>query len=1169
MSERMESILNAMTILGIVLVSFILVVGVALGIMLAAGVFKEHYDPLVGLKFNKTESQVILDNGGTIELIVTANTAEVTSSGVVITDETVDTNIKLTVRNSRNVIDNTIIEVPSVVKKGEPFVVKAKLAEDGSNKGGTCYINAETSDMMYRVATPIEIKVDVPVEKVTVNAVDASSGKALDIQTTQFIYQDEANLSVTVEPERSLYIFGDKTQKKEITYVSSAPLLANVGYSTGVLEIEYNPSYASDEPCTEPLDTAFITARIQKYSLYDNTGNNIVSSKVELGLYPLQLGQILIKDKVYSDAESVFKTNLFSGSSLKVSAEETGVSGVLNLNVYLEPTIVKSTSSDDYNPLSDLSNLQFGVAIENQNTNAPNAIDVVSTTLTYNGKPVSYWEIKPNRLLEGNEKAYLTIGMLDRSEKFTIKRAISVNEVMVSKNTFEYTNESGTVVYSLNMTIKKTSDLDEEPTGDNKKIAYTFGTGTDAEPTFKKVVTFVAKTSSALTEAPINRNEVNSLILDADETTYQLANYIDDNYFYIQPRGAGSVKICSYLVRTNEAGQPIDAFYNIIDDTKATETGYTNATGFCFVNNIEQAQKGQYIVQQELKELAVTVRETLTDFTFYTSSDFSEDTKVNSIVMGTTNVNKVTLYAKPNSTLAIAESSTAFALGGYSQINIKENEITGLSKIFTSLPGGGVLSSYAQAYKNSGTKYTENYLRWLQFDLSTNSSSESTTPKERKIVLSWNTGVTLDNTASFDVTTIDVPVSYITIDDKTDTTGKYNPVNYGIDVSSDYWHMLLRPAISNTEKVMYAYPNPTETDANNKENRTYYRLTYSNSASGDGDVTIPECKCVASEEYLSKGLIKAPSGGNVSPWLFIFDDSIVSTENPISVTVGETIVESKTLKGVMKLLYSSSTADETKELIWKELARRMDVSVTTSANNASDYVTLDGTTLYIKQALPENHSMYLFYSSTEGDTYTEKFSDFMPIAVHLDYSWPTFTSGVSGYNMDTNVEGELPGEYYIYNADGQNARMFTMDSITTAGVKYFGSGGENVEYTLDVKYGIIINTNYVELNIKNDNSSGEVKSVAEFSLTQSGNSLAVGTEIEAVTITRNVYLVIMSAGNWNSLKNQTDASGFINDKVYNESLSNSFITYSLSTENITFIIKDINQADDSGDTGAV
>ncbi len=1156
----METFLNAMTILGMVLVGFILVVCVALGIMLAAGVFNKHYEPLVGLKFNKTDAQVILENEGTVTLVVTANTAEIYDGTIV--DETMDTDIVLTVRNGKDVIDNSIIEVPRVVKKGEPFEIKAKLAADGSNVGGICYINAETSDMMYRVAAPIEVRVDVPVKEVTLLAKDAYTNEDLDLESTQFIYQDKAQLSVTVEPARSLYIFGDTTRKKAITYTSSAQQSAvSVGRESGTVDILYNPVWTTDDPLTAPADTAVITAKVQKYSITDPAISNTVSTEKTLGLYPLQLGEILIKNDDFESEGAHFETKLFSTTDvLKISAEETGRADIINLNIYLQPTIVKENRGEEYNPLSDLTKFEVRASFENPMTDVQTALDVIPQILEYRGKNVSYWTIEPNRLLSGNEKVYLSMNLQDKAESYAIKREVVISEVQVNKNTFEYTNAtSGVQINSINLDIVKNDDDAEDEDYGSTQINYNF----DSEgSSFKKVVHFVTKANGSNSDEHINQNEVDSKIIAADTGTLQLTNAISRG-FVISPKGAGQVGICSYLVRTNKAGQPVDKNYDIIttDPAQASQNGYILASGFCKVADIEFALEGQYIVHQEFSQFTVTVREKLTQLTVYSDTSFSESKKINEFTMGTKLGNELTLYAKPNSTLAIPENTLAFHGSGsaYSPVELEEIVSEGVARIFDLDDLQSNITNTGDCYGNSGdNKYTSEYKRWFKFKLHTDRASSDTSVAQRTLMFKWKSA---DNSASYsktlNVTTIDVPVDYITISDTTDSN--YDPSSFGITSTEGYYKWQLYPDISDSLKHETTSTVGATTTI---ETKTYYRLKFVSQTSGAGDLILPACKSVASETYTDTGLIKVPSNDTIQRTLFLFNNNALE-DNPI--TIGEATYNS--IDQIMITL-NSTEADVTAEMkqsLWQKVAKIMEDNEYTAKANDYAYISSGGANakLFVKKALPRNHSLYLFYYSGAEADYQTSFASVAPIAVQIQYQWPTFTSGVVGCDIPNTAQtiDEYGVAYHIYYDDANKTRKFDGQSFSTSQMSYYDPAGNLNIQTVYVTRSITLpSTNYLTMNITTSDGEFGNNELLVFTLVQ--DDLAEETQI-TVSIGRKIYFSVMSDADWQSIKQ--NAVGDVIDDPASLSLlenSNSLVECTLETESLRFIVKQ--PVDESG-----
>lgn len=1146
MSERMESFLNTMTILGMVLVGFILVVSVALGVMLAAGMFNEHYEPLAGLKFNKTEAQVIQETEGKIWLTVTANTAEIYDD--VIIDDTVDSEIILTVINSNNIIENNIIEVPSKVKKGVPFAVKAKVADDGYNVGGICYIKAETSDMMYRVAEPIEIRVDVPVEEVILHATDSYTNNELELETTQFIYQDKAQLSVTVMPERSKYIFGDKSKTKAVTYVSSTPQNVDVELNTGELDVVYNPVYNESEPVTAPLETESVTAKVQKYSIHDQTFTNVVTASRTMGLFPLQLGKILINNPDFAESNTHFETKLFSTSNvLKISAEDTGMSDVINLKVYLQPTIIKEGRGEGYNPLSDLSEFTISASVktaggEGATQDASKLFDIQEMATQNQGKNVKYWIIKPKRLLTSDEEVCLSMNLLSKDESFAITRDVVVSEVKVDERTFVYKNANNIEIPSKALTLEITKD-DDDPTnnvyGQPKQINYYFDA---SNASFKKVVHFVTK-SGAVSAEHININETNSQIIVANTETLQLeASANLTNSFLVDPRGAGKVNITSYLVRTNEDGLPVDVSYNIIttDSTKAAQKGYVLAKGFCNVADIDSATEGQYIVHQEFPKFDVTVREKLNSFTIYSDTSFEDSKKLTEFTMGTSEANKLTLYAKPNSALAIPGTATEWSTGAYPGVTLSES--TGDNSVETIFDLVSNITHKPNSYGNNGQQFTDNYQRWFTFSLSTTKASDETTAPQRTLLLNWgNSGdATMANKTSFRVTTTKVAVEYISL---------VEPNKSGINVGGDYYKWQLYPHIS--DKAIYEYKDVTD-DLTKTE--TYYRLKFVSQTSGNGDLILPKSESFASEADTASGLIKAPSSSSTQTSLFLFDNSKLVTD-PIVVDG----VSYNSIDNVMITLNSTlpSVTAEFKKKLWQKVAGIMD-SVSGSSISADNIAKLSGSNLYIKSAIPSGYSLYLFYCSGTATSYEELFEDVAPIAIQLNYSWPTFTSEVKGYNLPDGVKDET-GAYRIYGDDANVSRTFSGSSFSTAELSYVNATNKTVKLDVAVDREISLPTDgSMTMSIESTYNSLTSKSEEVLKFTLNNTSLSDNTPIE-VTVNRTIRFSVMSDADWKSIKDKADNNGKVTDTAAVDKLKNenNLVRFLLPTEKIKFVVQQI------------
>lgn len=1131
MTERMGAFLNAMTIVGMVLVSFILVAGSALLIMFAAGMFNKHYDPLVGLKFSSTQSLVIEETEGQVYLTVVANTAQIGEDGD-ITDNTMDTDIILTVRNSNDVIDNTVIEVPRTVKKGVPFAIKAKTLEDGYNKGGISYIYAETSDMMYRVAAPIAVMVDVPVESIKMVAKDPNSSKPIDLDTTKFIYEDLAQLDVEVTPARAQYIYGDTTQKKSVVYVSGNPRNAEVNMNTGLMNIEYNPAYTEEEPLTEPLDFVSITAKINKYG--DNNEERQVTTTNRLGLFPVQLGQILIKNELYSGEEAVFSTQLFSESNvLKVSAEETGLSDVVNLQIFLQPTIVKDSQDPNHTPLSDLS--EFTLDFEVEDDVAPNypALDISQKVATHNGKSVFYWEIVPNRLIESNEKVYLVMNLLDRSESFAVKREVQVQKTDADVNTFYYTNASGVEITNVKLEITKYDDDEENNDyGTGFAVNYTYSAAVsaenpNAEPSFKKVVTFASKPSDANVGDNVNVNEVNSQIIVANTENYQITSETQDGSgFVIEPRGAGAVAVTPYLVRTNRLGQPVDVNYNIIttDSSLWGTAGYVEPSGLCRYLDIENAQPGQYIWYQTFRQFNVTVSEKLVHLDLYQdTSDFTEPKIDGTMLMGTQRSNTVTIYARPNSVLALPDSTESFYAGkyNYSDIEIEEFVPQSGTKIFTDLTTD--LMGSAKSYGNNALDMGEGgkYARWIKFDVTaaapTTTIEGLATAVPRQIQLRYNGYV-----SALQINAVDVPIAKIQMDKQFDTFT--NGVNY--------WS--LQPQIA-SGSVLY-------------NNNYYSKIDYVDM--NGSELILPDAECLISPENEELGL-KAPSSQNYSTKLYLLQSGSYDVAGS-TYSLGDMIASA-----------TSTNVDKTiRDQLWEAIEALISDSIIGGKNSADDYAQFRNiggglVKMDIKQALPQGTELYMFYVPLEGGMELD-FADVSPAIVRIIYNWPTLSASMAPVNVPYEEEGGTR-YYLIYGTEGQDVRKFGFYQMQHTEAIVISAAGQTSQE--------IMNTYLVNMNPNGAFSTAVVKEGEDnlFTFTVS-TSATEGSDpdnptVVTVTITRTVYFVTDSSidvATWDAMVlDSIENSGLVYDE-YTQKLSQTGVAVSNTWEEvIRFKIKEI------------
>jgi len=1156
MSEKTESFLNAMTVIGLVLVSFIILVSVILGIMFLAGSFDKHYEPLAGLKFNDTKTQVILGDN-TLKLTVTANTAVVAEDGSIITDDTIDSKIKLTVRNANNVIDNSIIEVPEYVQKGEEFEIKAKKDTDGYNKGGICYISAETSDTLYRVGKPLEVKVDVPVEEVYIKAKtgDSASDTELDIENTQFIYLDTAQFDVDVVPARAIYLYGDKTQKKTINFIPEDKTKADIGFTTGIMTVKYKGDNVEiSDKIETSTDSVKIIAKVQKYS--DKNKDDIVSSSVTLKLYPLQLNEIQIKNPDFDDLNDKFKIQLISGGEIKISAEETGVADIYNLQVHFEPSI-SSSSSADTDPLSYMIDrlklgLEFTREDESRSSIIP-ALDIQTANLEYNGKLVTYWTITPTRLLEKGETAYLTIDVNNsNTDAFKLTRAITVEEIRADAATFGYTSCTANIpIVGNSVSLYITKDGETKIKGQSQELIVKYSLGDTDKISFTKIVYFVTNGDD---NTKTNRNEVNSEIISVNGN-YQIVD-VDDSksQFTINPQGAGNVTIYPYLVRTNKQGEPIDKDYKIItfDSAKVASNPekYVLANGFCAVNvenDMTSFTSGQYIVHQSFAALAVKVVERLSSFTFYTAQ-YTDDGNwdENSIVSldkslnmgaGTTSgsANAVTIYAVPNSPLAIADSYQTFDGSKYVMVNLKEETVVGNSPVFTDLISTVTTDSCVPSYdvikELEGSK---KYFRYLQFTLQTSNVTANTTTPSRTLSLYWKYGENIYYESSFVVVTNNVAVDSIELDPRAN-----------ISYNDNMYQWTLQPKIGDC--VNYEYTEfDQELEKEISHDETCYRLIYE-TASNDASASmaVPSASMKISEDDSKLVGVTEPTQGSMNKLLYLFKKDFVSTTNPIELDKSD--IKFTDLDSLFKALNSNSLTTEQKKELWGKLGSKM----SNESNQAEDYASISSNTLTIKKKLPTGATLCVFYyiSYANISGYDTCFKIVDPLVVKIKYEWPEFASCVVDVENDntkgTNAEGKT-----VYKLNSlHNSCSFTIASFNTAEMTYRTmSSSETMTVSVNCKFG------WEPSDVITSARDGENY---KFTLNNSATNNSC-----TITIKRSINFVIMTDVEWKNLKSNADNNqGYIKDENLINALRLAISKYDLADETVTIQVND--SSDDS------
>ncbi len=1106
MNKKTEGFLSGMTVVGLVLVSFVVFVSIALCIMLATGYFNKRTEPLVGLAFDTTETVVIAENGGKINLTVLGldETGE--------TKYTVPADVKLTVRNTSNVADDTIISVPEIIKTGEEFEVEAILDElDNFNVGGTCYIYAETVDQIYRVATPLKVCVDVPVSEVSITATNPNNNEPLDLETAKFIYDDRVQLKANVVPERAQYVYGDTTQKKTIRFTSDNTDNASVDFNTGLVEVEYNPNYISDEELTEPLDYASITVNVNTYASALET--QMVSNTCQLGLYPLQLGKIIIQNEDFDNVNDKFSTKLFSANTLKLSAEETGVDGVINLNVFLEPVIYNPDNNP--NPISDL----FGFTMKCYSSNQAEPLNIITEhVVDYLGRRVSYWEIDPVKLKQTGETLQVVMNIDGHSEQLAISRELNI--YAETPESFHFENDEGIELShsdGVKLEITKYDDASQPNVLTPTNVHYVY---TDAnEPSFTKFVFFLGSNA--------NKNEVGSQIILADDTTRQITTTLSDTLI-INPCGAGTVEIVPYLVVTNKSGQPIDKDGKIIVTGKdAQELGVNEvlATGICDYNS-EAALSGEYLRYKAYSSLPVKVSEKLTQLTLYKDANLTEEllsSDTNPYILGTTFANAIEIFAKPNSALALPEDPVYYSefIKQYGAIKFVEGVKKNPGDCVFTLPDL-TTSASATNFQSIGTKGSETYKRCMYFKIQANSPIEKET-----VSIRYNTAdETVSAVTTLYLNSIDVPISGIEIDKifNKDVTYELKEWKFDMKVSS--------------ETITY-----------NKMN--YARVTYSDNG---GQIVLPRAKFYISEEHEALG-IKSPTSTKDETEFYVFDTTVTAMINGTE----------RSLLEILSLAYNLTPADENYAYAWAYIKENL----LTTANKelARDYIAKTNTanglghTLNIKKALPANYQAFMFYRAVENDAVVS-IDQVKPDMVMLKYAWPEVvtTKLISLDETEENITTIDNVKYYnISQADGASVRSFLYESVLLSNISYVDSVGAIQEVNINNVYSITTDNN-LSYKVELAEEEGQLNQLI-FSV----NTLASipDGQVLTATIKKDFKFILdwnLDDATWDSMVQENNANGQISTEAYIQHLANNLTTSAnIPDETVNFIVKAENQ----------
>ena len=966
-------------------------------VLLAIGYFNPNSAPPTGLKFNEENQVVISENGGTASLKVLDINA-VISTGEngeqIIEDNTSPTEVRLTVRDMLGNIVTNIISVPETVMSGESFDITAVTVEEEyngqvytNNVGGDCFLIAETTDGLYH-SNPLPIFVDVPIQNFTISAVDPETQESISLEEDAFIYDDQLQLNVSVFPERALnpHTNGDTTTK-EFTFTADDTEKVTVGIHNGLVTVTYNPSNIGEDEVTEPeLSTISVWVSPTYEQILADGVLVTVETTCDIRLFPVQLDEIIIQNEDYQDDTQQIDVVLFDETNrFSFSATETGIPGVVNMDIFLKPM-----NSDEHSTVLDnrISNLVVGwySTLETPLSQVP--VNIIEVDADNNGI-IDYWTIEPLRAAEVDEEIYITI-TLQGYENKSISRILNIDYNL--PDGIEYL-VNGVAVENdqLNLEITKNGGgTDDIEAGDIVRQILDYNLTASSNLTFSKVMFFVDTTSMT--------NATGSLILNVNTETGQL-NFINGNPI-IEPRGAGQITITPYIVRTNSNGVPVDCNYNTIADGEAD--------GFVWYNEFAPiTDPNYYIVYASFAPLTVNVSELLESFTIYTGSEMTDDQLLtttnndrnNPLRIGTQIFNAQTLYAVPNSPLAIPRNSVEYPewANTYGEIHFNVTQDPSSQSVLT------VDSIDDISFHESGT--LEDYERYISFDVYTENENPAL----------GSVSIDLYQTLSGG------DVSITTLRSEIFVSAEYIPVNE-ISINTDGTNIRATDPQGNDIKYLelttVVSPLSRLYDGNYKN---YVRVYWT---SGGEQFVLPDATYSASSEWSQRGFRPSLSASPVISF-YAFDLTETYDFSDVSAGYGSlSLLQVLTLEPNLLTEEGQALMERKREVI-NELLANTTANEYARVENIPQDDQVSISTIQIRKELPENYALFMTYSVDD------ELSDALPDFVRVSYSFPeTHFFDNQALNTSPNAEENYVltenDEFYFYQANVGYALVSTL-----------------------------------------------------------------------------------------------------------------------------------------------
>ncbi len=567
-------------------------------------------------------------------------------------------------------------------------------------RGGSCYIHAQTTDNLWK-ADALKINVDVPIETLKIkvrgwgkdcdpNAKEANDDLTEIIRNTTETYKDlqEVNTlgSAVSELENKVYLYVGETTANYTKNCYYRCVKTSSGYSWQqtdmqyfikndelFLSIETFPQNATNAVSSMRKNVTFTSnnftddfAKLEnsKLTIIGESANTTGALTIQASMPEIYGGLSNINDTiVVQSAQLEIESITSKQSSIKLDVGEKRVLSADKLGIVIRSkhyTHGIDPSSDSINNLS----MHYVVAKSDEfmasqlNSKFKNVISINSTN-TVPKKSDKEWTFEAIRTKYANEKILLYVNLdkeYKEGESTSPSAVLELNVESVIPSRMSFNDEQ----IDLDITKYDTGKITGDALGESKEITISYEVLDNKTLTYRKWVYFLndAKSGDLEFTEKTNINRAGSNIIQISKSG-QIKDSEGRYSSSVSAIGDGKVYIVAYLVRTNTNGDPIDYFYNKINEDE--EPGFVLSNQIDGVNvKIDNSLKGKYVVEYYSgSTCGINVSETLVSVGYFYDEELTEPVNTsNSLTMGTIGAenmgtpNSKILYVTGNSKMA-------------------------------------------------------------------------------------------------------------------------------------------------------------------------------------------------------------------------------------------------------------------------------------------------------------------------------------------------------------------------------------------------------------------------------------------------------------------------------------------------------------------------------------